>query len=211
MTVENSRRRSRKEQKKRNGKDIMYLKTKKLWGKKGDNRFSGTLPLHETTRHCITFGTLKTILQEVTCTQPRLLPKVTAQGSRVNHNRPLLKLFTRNGLINNFRVEWGWRSSYLQMSWLEGETDILEKLHGALTEVGLPACGTKHRQKYNDRNNYYLIQQTGSNHISCVARIVSRLLRIIRLSVPEPDLHTKSEGVIQRMKTNWKPNSGNSR
>lgn len=41
MTVENSRRRSRKEQKKRNGKDIMYLKTKKLWGKKGDNRFQG--------------------------------------------------------------------------------------------------------------------------------------------------------------------------
>lgn len=28
---------------------------------------------------------------------------------------------------------------YLQMSWLEGETDVLEKLHGALTEVGLPA------------------------------------------------------------------------
>lgn len=28
------------------------------------------------------------------------------------------------------------------MSWLEGETDVLEKLHGALTEVGLPACET---------------------------------------------------------------------
>lgn len=27
----------------------------------------------------------------------------------------------------------------LQMSWLEGDTDVLEKLHGALTEVGLPA------------------------------------------------------------------------
>lgn len=36
---------------------------------------------------------------------------------------------------------------YLQMSWLEGETDVLEKLHGALTEVGLPACGTKHIRK----------------------------------------------------------------
>lgn len=32
------------------------------------------------------------------------------------------------------------------MSWLEGETDVLEKLHGALTEVGLPACGAKHTQ-----------------------------------------------------------------
>lgn len=29
------------------------------------------------------------------------------------------------------------------MSWLEGETDVLEKLHGALTEVGLPACGAQ--------------------------------------------------------------------
>lgn len=28
------------------------------------------------------------------------------------------------------------------MSWLDGETDVLEKLHGALTEVGLPACET---------------------------------------------------------------------
>lgn len=27
----------------------------------------------------------------------------------------------------------------LQMSWLDGETDVREKLHGALTEVGLPA------------------------------------------------------------------------
>lgn len=35
------------------------------------------------------------------------------------------------------------------MSWLEGETDVLEKLHGALTEVGLPACETKHKQKFN--------------------------------------------------------------
>lgn len=33
------------------------------------------------------------------------------------------------------------------MSWLEKETDVLEKLHGALTEVGLPACGTKHTHK----------------------------------------------------------------
>ena len=28
---------------------------------------------------------------------------------------------------------------YLQMSWLEGVTDVREKLQGALTEVGLPA------------------------------------------------------------------------
>lgn len=32
-----------------------------------------------------------------------------------------------------------WTEPYLQMSWLEGDTDVLEKLHGALTEVGLPA------------------------------------------------------------------------
>lgn len=29
------------------------------------------------------------------------------------------------------------------MSWLEGDTDVLEKLQGALTDVGLPACRTQ--------------------------------------------------------------------
>ncbi len=56
------------------------------------------------------------------------------------------------------------------MSWLEGETDVLEKLHGALTEVGLPACRTKHMHKnVTEENKCCIIQQTGSNHISCVA------------------------------------------
>lgn len=44
--------------------------------------------------------------------------------------------------------------SYLQMSWLDGETDVLEKLHGALTEVGLPACETAgEREKKNQQQH----------------------------------------------------------
>lgn len=54
------------------------------------------------------------------------------------------------------------------MSWLEGETDVLEKLHGALTEVGLPACKTKHSQENITTRKTTVIQQTESNHISCV-------------------------------------------
>lgn len=76
------------------------------------------------------------------------------------------------------RVNLVWSGSYLQMSWLEGETDVLEKLHGALTEVGLPAWRHTGGKKITDRkhnhsisqwsptrNNFCIIQNWDKNHI----------------------------------------------
>lgn len=52
------------------------------------------------------------------------------------------------------------------MSWLDGETDVLEKLHGALTEVGLPACkaaGEKKKKKVSNSVSLHINLMGSSN------------------------------------------------
>lgn len=72
------------------------------------------------------------------------------------------------------------------MSWLEGETDVLEKLHGALTEVGLPAFGTEQMHKKKVRT-----ENTIMGHLSEELPKKVCGVRTIRLSMPAYNLCRK--------------------
>ncbi len=92
--------------------------------------------------------------------------------------------------------------------WREKLTFSRNCMEHSLKSGSPPAEQNTHTQKYNYRNSCCIIQQTGSNHISCVARTASWEERIISPSRSNMILtervrarHTLMHRIIKRKNT----------